>query len=188
MISHDTVSGQLFGVGFFTPIEALSDNLLAHLITLETCRADSAAAQDATRALAQYFQRYSGPAYDSLRRAFMVFYQRSIFSKLSPGETIEEFKDFQEIEAMYATRMERWNAEIRQEGRREGRREGRQEGRQEGLQEGRAAVLLRQLTRRFGPLGEQMTQRIREANSTDLERWADNILDARSLEEVFGGL
>ena len=27
---------------------------------------------------------------DSLRRAFLVFYQRNVFQKLSPGETIEE--------------------------------------------------------------------------------------------------
>jgi len=61
------------------------------------------------------------------------------------------------------------------------------QGRQEGKQEGEATVLLRLLTRRFGPLGESMTQRIRCASPGELEQWADHILDARSLDEVFGG-
>jgi len=154
-----------------------SENLLAHLITLETQAPNSVAARDATAAFGRYFQRYRSPAYDSLRRAVMVFYQRVIFAKLHPSETIEEFKDFQEVEAMYATRMEEWSHELRQE--------GRQKGRQEGRQEGEAAVLLRLLTRRFGPLGAAMTEQVRQASSTELEQWADNILDACTLDEVF---
>jgi len=66
------------------------------------------------------------------------------------------------------------------------RQEGQEQGREQGRQEGEATVLLRQLTRRFGPLGAPVTQQIRQANLTQLEQWADNILDARSLEEVFG--
>jgi len=65
------------------------------------------------------------------------------------------------------------------------RQEGRQEGEEKGRQAGEATVLLRQLTRRFGPLGEAMTRRIRDASLDELEQWADNILDARSLDEVF---
>jgi len=63
--------------------------------------------------------------------------------------------------------------------------EASQEGRQEGKQEGEATVLLRQLTRRFGPLGVPVTAQIRQASPAELEQWADNILDARSLDEVF---
>jgi len=64
---------------------------------------------------------------------------------------------------------------------------GRQEGRQEGRHEGEAALLLRQLVRRFGPLGAGPVQRVNQATSEELERWAVNILDARSLNDVFGG-
>ncbi|MBN9368078.1 MAG: DUF4351 domain-containing protein [Comamonadaceae bacterium] len=59
------------------------------------------------------------------------------------------------------------------------------QGRQEGRQEDEATVLLRLLTRRFGPLGALMTQRVRQASSAELEQWADNILDASTLDEVF---
>jgi len=55
----------------------------------------------------------------------------------------------------------------------------------QGRQEGEASVLLRLLTRRFGPLGTSMTEHIRQAKTAELEQWTDNILDARSLDEVF---
>ncbi len=74
---------------------------------------------------------------------------------------------------MFATRLEKLRKELLRK------------GRQEGLREGQAAALLRQLTRRFGPLGEPLTERVRTASSAELERWLDNILDARTLDEVF---
>ena len=55
----------------------------------------------------------------------------------------------------------------------------------EGRQEGELNVLIRLLTRRFGPLDASVQQRLQQASFDDLERWADNILDAKSLDEVF---
>ena len=150
----------------------MADNVLAYLFMLETSAPDSAAAKEATSGLARYFSR-TGAAYDSLRRAFLVFYQRNVFQKLSPGETIEEIKDFQEVEAMYATRFDKWSNELLRK------------GEQKGRQEGKAEVLLHQLTRRFGPLGEVMSERVRTASSAELEQWLDNILDARTMDDVF---
>ncbi len=59
------------------------------------------------------------------------------------------------------------------------------EGRLEGRQEGKLDILLRLLTRRFGPLDAATEQRLQKASVDDLERWTDNILDARTLDEVF---
>lgn len=67
----------------------------------------------------------------------------------------------------------------------EGMQKGRLEGKQEGLQEGELNLLIRQLTRRFGPLDAATLQRLQQADSDDLEHWAVNILDARTLDEVF---
>jgi len=53
------------------------------------------------------------------------------------------------------------------------------------LNEGRQDVLLRLLTRRFGPLDPTTEQRLQQASSEELERWTDNILDAQTLDEVF---
>ena len=52
-------------------------------------------------------------------------------------------------------------------------------------QEGVLAILSRLLERRFGPLDPAVTERLQKASATELERWADNILDASTLDEVF---
>lgn len=67
----------------------------------------------------------------------------------------------------------------------EGMQKGRLEGKQEGLQEGELNLLIRQLNRRFGPLDAATLLRLQQADSDDLEHWADNILDAKTLDEVF---
>lgn len=61
-----------------------------------------------------------------------------------------------------------------------------EKGIEQGMEQGERIVLSRLLTRRFGPLDEQARQRLLVAGSRELERWADNFLDATSLDEVFG--
>jgi len=52
--------------------------------------------------------------------------------------------------------------------------------------EGESAILTRQLIRRFGPLPASIETRLASADQQQLEHWADRILDAASLDEVFG--
>jgi hypothetical protein len=56
-----------------------------------------------------------------------------------------------------------------------------------GRMEGRNAILSRQLTKRFGYniLDIRMQERLRNATPEQLDRWAERILDAKTLEEVF---
>ncbi|MAC34789.1 MAG: hypothetical protein CME38_14480 [Haliea sp.] len=56
----------------------------------------------------------------------------------------------------------------------------------EGQLEGERRVLERQLTRRFGELPGWATERLASATGEQLEAWADEILVADSLDEVFG--
>jgi predicted transposase YdaD len=72
------------------------------------------------------------------------------------------------------------------ETRREALREGEQKGRLEGRLEGEVKLLLRQLHRRFDPLPEWVETRVRAANAAQLETWADALLDAGKLADVFG--
>ncbi len=65
------------------------------------------------------------------------------------------------------------------------RQEGKQIGLQEGRQEGERTVLERQLQRRFGALSPEITKKLSEASSTDLENWAEKVLDAETLDDVF---
>jgi len=57
--------------------------------------------------------------------------------------------------------------------------------RERWLSEGERALLSRQLARRFGPLDELTEARLQQATAAELERWADNILDAETLDDVF---
>ncbi len=56
---------------------------------------------------------------------------------------------------------------------------------QEGHHEREAAVLLRQLQRRFGKLSNKTREKIAKADLPTLEEWSLRILDAKSLEDVF---
>ena len=66
----------------------------------------------------------------------------------------------------------------------EGRQEGLQEGRQEGRQEGEAAVTLRQLARRCGPLSEATTARIQSLPLEQLEALAEALLDFQGADDL----
>ena len=57
--------------------------------------------------------------------------------------------------------------------------------REEGMLVGERALLERQLRRRFGLLNPELIQKLELASAAELERWAENVLDAGSLDEVF---
>jgi predicted transposase/invertase (TIGR01784 family) len=63
--------------------------------------------------------------------------------------------------------------------------EGMAQGVAEGMARGEARLLTRQLTRRFGTLPADVTARMEDADTYTLEAWADRLLDARTLDEVF---
>jgi Domain of unknown function (DUF4351) len=58
-------------------------------------------------------------------------------------------------------------------------------GIEKGRQQGAVIVLKRQLTRRFGPLPAWAEQRLEQASPQELEGWAERVLEARQLEDVF---
>ncbi len=64
-------------------------------------------------------------------------------------------------------------------------REWEARGLQKGLHEGEARVLLRQMRHRFGPTPAWAEEKVMAADLPTLERWAEAVLDAGSLEEVF---
>ncbi len=86
---------------------------------------------------------------------------------------------------MLAERVTEWTEEWKRQGLEQGRLEGRQEGQLEGRQEGEAAILIRLLTLRFGPLDESSLLRIRQADAETLLQWGERVLTAVVLEDVF---
>lgn len=61
-----------------------------------------------------------------------------------------------------------------------------QEGEAKGRAEGEAKVLIRQLTLKFGELAEPYRDRLASANVSELDAWAERVLFATSLAQVFG--
>ena len=65
------------------------------------------------------------------------------------------------------------------------RAEGILIGEARGAARGKAEILLRQLRRRFGSVPEDRAERISGASDDQLNTWAETILDAATLDEVF---
>jgi len=63
--------------------------------------------------------------------------------------------------------------------------EGFGKGKIEGETHGRAETLLRQLRKRYGAVPDSVIDRVHAAGIEDLDRWADAVLDAPSLDAVF---
>ena len=103
------------------------------------------------------------------------------FIDIYAGLTDNEFRLYQQRYPEESNTM----AGVIQRARDEGVRQGRVEGEQQGLVEGERTVLERLLRRRFGLLPTQVDERLREASTAELETWAENILDAETLDEVF---
>ena len=159
-----------------TPKEKLQgDSPAAHLLRMEC----SDAPEDLRKAITSFRETYSGRQYLSLRRALTVWIRRVLLGRLIPQEPLPELNDLEEVEAMLAERVTEWTQKWKMEGETKGRMEGRMEGRN--------AILSRQLTKRFGYniLDIRMQERLRNATPEQLDRWAERILDAKTLEEVF---
>ena len=105
--------------------------------------------------------------------------------EVEQGTVYDMLTDYlsEEKENAMATLAQQWWAE----GRTVGETQGIQKGRKEGCTEGRIAALRRQLTRRFKEAASRPTilARIEAGTVEELDTWLDNILDARSIEEVF---
>ena len=138
-------------------------NLAAALFRLEQSRR----AGDSRRALAVLADRLTGPPEDSgLRRAFGTWVRRVLRptgGSLAP--------DDREEDPMLEEAIREWAEELKQEGR----------------TAGEAALLLRQLERKFGPLDEVTRRRIETADPSMLLEWGERFVTADALADVFTG-
>ena len=82
------------------------------------------------------------------------------------------------------TLAEQWQKEGFQKGLETGLEKGLEQGLQQGLQQLRS-ILLQQLETKFGPVPLAQTARLDAANEAALRRFAQRILIAGSLDDVF---
>jgi hypothetical protein len=152
-------------------------NLVAALFRLEKGRTH-AEIDGVVRTLIEWLR---SPQQDGLRRAFSVWLGRVILGRL-PGRAVTHVDDLQEMRAMLADQFQEWREEFE----RKASQDGLRRGLQEGFREGEARLLLHLLASRFGDLPQSVQERVRQADVSQLERWGERLLDARTLEDLFG--
>jgi flagellar biosynthesis/type III secretory pathway protein FliH len=143
-------------------------NLVAALFRLENSRGPD----DVCRVLEALAEWLQAGEQSELRRAFVGWRRHVLLPHRLPGVALPEIENLQEVKTMLAERVQEWT------------RQWWEEGRQEGRQQGEAAILLRQLERKFGPLGANVRERITRADAERLLVWSERVLTATSLEEV----
>lgn len=166
---------QIVDEGAFTEDDlARRDALLALLFRLESSPDPEQVVVLVDTVLA-WFRRH--PGFEAVRSAFTALVGATL-APLAPGVRVPD--ELLEVRNMLATRAEAW----RQQWLQEGEQKGRQEGEQKGRQEGEAALLRRQLERRFGALPGWALDRIATADTAALEEWGLRVLDAASLDDI----
>jgi hypothetical protein len=117
-------------------------------------------------AVIDWFRRH--PGFEALMPIFATLAGRVV--EMAEGATARVLvsENLLEIRTMLATRAAEW----------------KQQWRQEGRQQGEAAILLRQLERRFGVLPAAVTDRVAAADMSELEQWGFRVLDAASIDDV----
>lgn len=119
----------------------------------------------------------SSPRKARIDKALMDWLHQRTGQRL-PMPELSEADDLLEMTKMLETNIERLvkNATA----------EGVLLGKIEGKLEGESALLERQIIRRFGPISDNTRSRLNTATAEQLETWAERILDATTLAEVFG--
>ena len=107
------------------------------------------------------------------------------FIDIYAGLTDNEYRRYRQQYREDSSTMAGIISRAREEGMQQGIEQGMQQGMQQGRVEGERALLERQLRRRFGLLSPEVTEKLVEASATDLETWAELVLDAPTLDDVF---
>jgi len=145
------------------------ENLAAIVFRFEKCRTR----EDFERVIEAMVQWASAPKHrDSVKRlarwVLQVLWQQRL-----PKEPTLDLDELQECGTMLKEQVKEWERELREE------------GIQEGIEKGEAGVVLRQLEQKFGPIPAEFRCRIGEADSHQLLTWAERILWAERIEDVF---
>ena len=145
-------------------------NLAAALFRLEKSRGP----EDIQRVLAALIEWLEEPSLAELRRSFAVWLVRVLLPGRLPGITVSQVEDLQEVRSMLAESVMDWT------------RQWKQEGQEDTVAKARS-VLLRNLEKRFGPLPEELRQRIDAiASIEELTEFTLRAGAASSLEALQG--
>jgi hypothetical protein len=135
-------------------------DLASMLFRLENCRMPHRL-PDLVGAL---MERLQGVDQKSLRRAFGVWLERVVLARLA-DETQGVTESLLEKPTMLSERFDEWEKEFKLQG--------------------AAAVVTRQIQKRFGDVPESVRATVNSARADQIDRWAERLLDVASIEELF---
>lgn len=103
--------------------------------------------------------------------------------------------DLEDFRTMLIERVEEWSREIEaraekrgeRKGEKKGLKKGLEKGLEQGLEKGSRELLLRQLEVRFGPIDDRTRAKVNAAGRDLLLKWAERVVMAERLADVFGG-
>lgn len=127
----------------------------------------------------------NSPSKKTIDKVMMQWLLFRLNSKL-PGLHLPEVDDILKGTEMLETNIERMMKNAVAEGVLLGKLEGKLEGERDGIRKGESTLLERQIAKRFGPISENTRLRLKTATAEQLETWAEHILDAVTLADVFG--
>ena len=157
------------------------ENLAAVVFQLEQCNTG----EDIQRV----FEAFARWASLEEHRDTVLLIGRWLEAVAAPGlkqkSPITQLRDLREYGAMLKETVKQWRQQARDEGFADGIERGIERGIEKGIEKGEAGVLLRQLKRKFGSVPEELRRRIDEADSELLLGWAERVLMAEHLEDVF---
>ncbi len=172
-------------------LEALLDNVVAGIARVE----QSQNPDELVSMVSRFNKWLDQPDQSTLRRDILAWLSKVVFPARLPDvdipeiDNLDEFQTYVEVEMQ--TWPEQWKAEGVEEGLRRGRREGVELGHRQGLRKGRvvgeATILRRQMELKFGSVDESSEKRISTASADQLLAWAERLLTAETLDDVFGG-
>jgi hypothetical protein len=151
--------------------------ILAHLAALETQKDDQSRLQQKLALTRRLYKKGWS------KKAIIDFFVFIDYVMALPPEFElqyrNEIEQFEEKENMrYITSIERMGIE-------KGIEQGIERGIETGVIRGETTMLLRLLRHKFGSLTSLYENKVKEANANSLEHWADRVLDAQTLDDVF---
>jgi hypothetical protein len=124
-----------------------------------------------------------------LRKIFKTWLQLGLMprwfpGRRTPGIDIPEVDNLEEVQEMMEQEMPEWTRRTLAQGKKEGKKEGEREAKKEGKKAG-STMLERQIQRKFGSIPGAVRTRIEAANLDQLLDWAERLIMAETLDEVF---
>jgi hypothetical protein len=107
-----------------------------------------------------------------LRRMFAIWIRATLMRKEEYRIVLPELDDLQELKVMLSERLEEWAHGYEAK----------------GMQQGEALALQKLLTKRFGAVPVVVSGLISSASPEQVDVWLDRVLDAPTLDDLFGPL